>query len=362
MKEIIEIKNKMLKDKNLHHYLKKSIESMGIDENRPLGKFNPWAWWVAITRGCNLRCWHCAARLFPRGEYHHMTMETWKNLIGLIKKVSPNTRLEIGYDGEPTLNPKILDMFKYAKKEAPTIQLMMYTNGTILMKGEITYKDLFESGLNMIQVDMYSTIEKHEKLAKDSGYFYFREHEKPDDFPGIFTYNKDNNIHAIRLSNNPSDWIGRKKKGRNISTFFNNLDWDEAKKHNVYPVKRAPNRRCDLPSKFIPVCYDGDYTFCCFDFFNDVAGKIGNINNGIEEFFSFWLGEYMQDVRWKLYNKDRNSHQFCKTCAFTSIRCDIPYWKSGVLSKYWDGDKFSKLEDWKEITEDKDKIKLKKLF
>ena len=338
MKLIIEIKNKLLKTKGLNPDLKKAIESLGKNKNRPLGKFSPWAWWGEITRGCNLRCWHCATRLFPRNKFKHMKKRTWKNMIHLIKEVSPRTRLEIANAGEPTLHPNILNMLDYARRKCPSIQLMIYTNGTTLINGDITYNELFKAGLNMIQVNMYAPERDHIKLAKESGYFYYTETTKPKTFPGLFTYNKDQKFHAISLCKNPTNWLSKKKKQRNISTFMNHLDWKAANKHGVYPVTKAPNRRCDLPFKFIPTFYDGAYSFCCFDFMREMAGKLGNVNDGVEGFFKFWLGEYMQDTREKLLRKDRNSHKYCSTCKFTSVRCDIPYWKEGMTSMSWNGE------------------------
>ena len=337
MDQVIKIKEKILKTKNLPEDFREAIESMGKNKKRPLGKLNPWAWWGEITRGCNLSCWHCATRLLPKNKFQYMTKSTWKNMIQVIKEVSPYSRLELANAGEPTLHPNILPMLKYAHKECPTLQLMIYTNGVTLINGNITYEELFEAGLNMLQVNMYAPESDHLMLAKNSGYLYFLEGNKPDDFPGLFTYNKDPNVHAVCLCRNPSNWLKRKKNQRNISTFMNHLDWKVAKKHGLYPVKKAPDRRCDLPFKFIPTYFDGDYTFCCFDFMKDVAGKIGSVNDGVEGFFKFWLGKYMQKTRKKLLNKDRNGHKYCKTCAFTSVRCDIPYWKEKVLSKYWNG-------------------------
>lgn len=332
-----ETKSAMLQDTNINKTMKVFVESILKKKKRPLGKLNPWAWWTEITRGCNLRCWHCATRLFTPNEYSYMTIDTWSNMIDVIKECAPYTRLEIGNAGEPTLNPNILEMFAIAKEKCPTIQLMSYTNGTTLINGKITYKELFESGLNMLQVNMYSPFEEHETLVKESGYFYYTEIDKPKYFSGIFTYQNDPNINAVRLNKNPSNWLKRKKNSWSLSTFFNNLDWEEANKRGLFPITDAPNRRCDAPSKYPIIYYDGSYSFCCFDFMRRVAGKIGNINSGIDGFLKYWLGSYMQDVRSKLYKKDRMAHEYCSTCAFTSIRCDIGCWDENMLDDYWDG-------------------------
>lgn len=338
---IHEIKNKLLNG-GPSLEMKSKIMTIGKNKKKPLGKFNPWAWWGEITRGCNLRCGFCATRLFPQGKYEFMSIDAWTKMINIIKEVSPNTRLEIGNAGEPTLNPNIYKMLSIAKEICPTIQLMIYTNGTTLINRETTYKRLFDAGLNMIQVNMYAPEKEHIRLADDSGYFYYLQADKPKDFPGIFTYQKDTNFKAIRLEYNPGNWISRKRNSGKMSTFFNNLDWEEAKKHGIYPVSRPPERRCDLPFKYVNVYFDGSYTFCCFDFMRNVAGKLGNVSDGADGFFEFWFGEYMQDVRKKVYNKKRISHEYCSSCAFTSIRCDIGYWDDSVLNEYWNGESWIK--------------------
>ena len=69
--------------------------------------------------------------------------------------------------------------------------------------------------------------------------------------------------------------------------------------------------------------------------------KFGNINNGLQDFIKHWLGKYMQSTRDLLNSKNRADHEYCSMCKFTSIRCDIPYWKAG-FEQYWNGGKWNK--------------------
>ena len=151
------------------------------------------------------------------------------------------------------------------------------------------------------------------------------------------------------LAENPSNWTTRKFKRVNFSTFFNQLDWEATKKYGIIPVEKAPNRRCEQPFRTVNVGFDGTYSFCCFDFMRHIYGKIGSVNEGLDGFFKFWLGNYMQKTRKLLHFKDRNSHELCNKCSFTSGRCDIPCWSDNCMNKYWDG------ENWKSTD-----IKIKK--
>jgi len=343
-KKLNTLREKMLQ-KDLPENLTNMIKRIGKDSYRPLGGINPWAWWVELTRGCNLRCDFCPTRLFPKGKLDFMDKDTWIALLGLIQEVSPYTRLELCNAGEPTLHPNILEYLKIARDICPNIQILTYTNGTQLVNKKLTYKKLFEAGLNMVFVDMYAPFATHKKLAEESGYYWYYQDDKPKDAPSIFTYQNNPDAHIIMLAENPYNWSTRKLGRGYLQTFFNDLDWPAAKKFGMKPVTEAPKRRCDLPNKFINVNYDGTYIFCCFDYLRHSIDNFGNVSNGLKDFFDFWLGKYMQDTRIKMHNKDRASHEYCSKCRFTSIRCDIPYWKPELSKLYWNGKKWSKVND-----------------
>ena len=150
-----EVKNKLLSD-DLSETMKEAIDLIGKNKKRPLGKFSPWAWGLEPTRGCNLKCWHCTAYMLPKNKYQFMNKKTWINLWKLIKELTPYCRVEMANTGEPTLHPDILEYIKMARQISPNSQIQITTNGTTLIKNQITYKQLFDSGINIIYVDMYA--------------------------------------------------------------------------------------------------------------------------------------------------------------------------------------------------------------
>jgi organic radical activating enzyme len=317
------------------------------DKKFSLGKLRPVAWFVEPTRGCNLQCGFCATRLFPRNEFHFMSEETWISTVDVISKLTPYVRIEFCNAGEPTLNPLFLNFLSYARSKVPYAQLLLYTNGTTLLDGRITYKEMFESGLNVAFVDMYSSLESHMRIAKESGYLILEKDKKTKDSVNVFSYQKNPNIKLIQLSPHPGNWTKQKLRSTGLSTFLNNLDWKSAKHYGLEPVQRPPSRRCQQTTNYANVCWDGEYIFCCFDFMRETAGTLGNVSEGVEGFLKFWFGRYMQDCRNKLWHKDRKSHEKCKKCAFTANRCDIARWGPELLNDYWDGKKWISLEDGK---------------
>lgn len=342
--ELENIKQKLLKNSNfLNKELLNRILSINNDKHKPLGKFNFSYIGLEITRGCNLRCGFCATRLFPVGVYQFMSVETFTKLMQLVQILTPYNRIEIANAGEPTLNPNLCKCLKIGRKISPYTCFQVITNGTLLIKKEISYRDLFENGANIIYVDMYAPKEKHIELAKKSGYHWYLRSEKKETDPAAWTYHKDPNLKCIILQEQPGEWSENKIRFGYLSTFMNNLDWNAAKEYNLYPIQNAPNRRCNQPFRTVNIGFDGTYSFCCFDFMRNIYGKIGNVNEGIEGFFKFWLGNYMQYTRNLLHYKDRNSHHLCKKCSFTSSRGDIPCWDDNSMNHYWDGNNWQSL-------------------
>ena len=274
-----------------------------------------------------------------------MTLETWEQMIDVIRRVSPICRVEIGNAGEPTLNPRFLDFCSSLRQMCPSLQMLTYTNGTTLIDGTISYKDMFDAGLNVVYVDMYAPVDKHEELAKKSGYLYIIDGQENNYNFNVFEYQGNPNFHAIRFSPNPSKWAQKKYATGKLHTFLNNLDWDIALRRGMIPVITPPNRRCDIPTKFPTVLYDGSYAFCCLDFMRETAGKLWNVSDGVEGFFKYWLGKYMQQGRKFLFEKNRQRHPLCSRCSLTTPRCDIAWWPEELLQHYWNGKKWIMLAE-----------------
>ena len=273
------------------NYIREKLSEIGKNPKRPLGKLNPWAWFIEPVRGCNLSCAFCTLKLIQKTEkaYKFITKETWGNILEVIAEVSPFTKLEMANAGEPTLHPELLDLIAMTRKRLPRIQITSYTNGVRLMKGEITYRQLFDAGLNMIFVDMYSPLEKHQKLAEASGEEWYYKYDKKPDQKDVFTNHaqKDPDIKLICLAENPGNWPNRRFSAGRYHTFLNDLDWPVAKKMGLEPVKIAPKRRCDQANRHVNINWDGTYLFCCFDMLRNSVNNFGNINNGLEDFMEF---------------------------------------------------------------------------
>lgn len=320
----------------------------GSTARKPLGMFSPYAWAIEPTRGCNLRCGHCATRIFegsgtPAG-WQFMSEATWVAMWTIIGKVTPRCRVEMANAGEPTLHPRLLEFIKIARELSPGSQIQVTTNGTKLINGDLTYKGIFEAGANVVYTDMYSPVEQHVALAEASGELFYRYETRPAEAPDPWTYHDDPSIRFICLMNNPANWSEKRKKMGRLGTFLNNLDWEAGKKFNMTPVTEPLQRRCSQPVKYVSVHQNGSYELCCQDFMGETAGKLGTVHDGVEGFYRFWFGRDMQMIRRHLDAKDRAAVSECSRCNITFSRCDVRHWPEAAFGSFWDGQKWNEIE------------------
>lgn len=306
---------------------------------------SPWSWAIEPVRGCNLRCGHCATRLFEVGKLDFASEKTWVDLFSLINKITPYCRVEMANAGEPTLHPRILPFLSIARRLAPNAQLQITTNGTKLADGTLTHKQLFNAGINIIYVDMYAPREKHIALAEASGYEWYEYLDPPKGAPNAWTYHG-SHVKFITLMQPPVRWPAKRLALGRLGTWFNNLDWKAAEKYNLFPVTEPIERGCSQPFKYVSVMVDGSFELCCQDLFGETAGKLGNVSDGVEGFDKFWFGEFMQLHRKHLRVKDRAWSPYCSRCNITFSMSDWRMWKDDALTHYWDG------ESWKELIEE----------
>lgn len=309
-----------------------------------LNKLRPHVFNPELVRGCNLRCSFCVARLFPAGQRAVMNGDTWVRFVSLIEAINPTGHITFATIGEPTLHPSFLTFVQYARERLPKIQMELYTNGTTLLQGRIRYKELFEAGINSVFVDMYHDAQEHEAIARASGFAYHVVSKETKSPENLFLHHKDRDFHFILLAPNPGDWHKARKRAKKMQTWLNNLDWSAAREeYGLEPVELAPTRRCDQLQRSLNVSSSGFYNTCCLDCMNETTGKLGTIHDGLEGFFRFWLGDYMQLSRRLLFEKKRREHPLCSRCSFISGRADIALWPESFFESFYDGERWQPL-------------------
>lgn len=312
---------------------------------RPLGRYSPWVWSVEFVRGCNLKCWHCTARLMKK---RFMSLETWEDMCKIMAEMTPYRRLELAQAGEPTLHPHLIECLKMAKRITPTTQIQVTTNGLTLLSGKADLKELFEAGANSVYIDMYGSVEKHIELAKASGAEWYK-YDKPQEIASgpdhrmANTFYGDPKMRLVILQDHPEERLRWRRSGR-LSTFLNHIDFKASLPYGLVPVREPYHRKCTLPMRYSSLSVDGDYLFCCIDFWCESAGHLGNVSKGSPGFIDFWFGRLMQSIRRNLIIGDREKIPYCSRCNCAFSKCDwVRIWPEKIYDKYLEDGKWKPL-------------------
>ena len=318
---------------------------------KPLGKLTPWVWSIEFVRGCNLKCWHCTAPIMVEHDKpQFMTLETWENMCKVMAEITPYTRLELAQGGEPTLHPQLLECLRMAKRITPTTQIQVTTNGVNILAGRISFKELFEAGASSVYVDMYGSVDKFIALAQEAGEgVEWYKYDKPRQIASspkhrmANTYYGDPNMKLIILQDHPEERLKWRKMGR-LSTWLNHLDWNVTIPYGLVPVREPYHRKCTLPMRYSSLSVDGDYIFCCIDFWCETAGLLGNVSQGVEGFKNYWFGRLVQSIRRHLRTGDRDKIPYCSRCNCAFSKCDwVKLWPDEAYESYLKDGKWKKL-------------------
>lgn len=265
-------------------------------------------------------------------------------------KFSPYTRLELAQGGEPTLHPHLLEYIKIAKKLTPTTQLQVTTNGVNILNGRYTFKQLFDAGASSVYIDMYSSVDKFITLAKKAGKgVEWYKYDKPREIASnpkhrmANTYYGDPNMKLIILQDHPEERLKWRKVGR-LSTWLNHIEWDKSIPYGLVPVREPYHRKCTLPMRYTSLSVDGDYIFCCIDFWCETAGLLGNVSQGVEGFKEYWFGRLNQSIRRHLRTGDRGNIPYCSRCNCAFSKCDwVRLWPDEAYESYLENGKWQPL-------------------
>lgn len=309
------------------------------------GNQTPYVFVIENVHGCNLACGHCAMSVLDRTP-KMMTMETWQETMEIVAQVAPTCRVELAMGGEPTLDPKLCAMFREGRRISPLSQFQVTTNGTMLFKGDVTYRDLLDSGCNIVYTDMYQPRERFREMAEASGaewWFYYPQEGEPgpEGHPSPWTYHGPG-TQLIVLQENPANWPASRRNSNLLGTWLNHLNFESSSKASRFGIKEViepPKRRCNQPFTYAPVSWTGDYILCCQDMALETVGH-GNVNEGMDGFMQFWFGQFMQEHRRWLRMKDRKSSPYCSRCSITFSRCDYLHWTDEQVEVWWDGDEW----------------------
>ena len=266
----------------------------------------PFSIQIEPTLGCNLKCNFCAMHAIKEKtkEYSFMSVATATQIATDLNNWLPPRRIEFALRGEPLLNPHIIDIVKTFRVCYPKSQLMLTTNGIILLKNSLLINDLFDAGLNLLNIDCYNnTYNKLDIIAKNSK------------IPVIDYYNNTTNvklygynnakIKAIFLMKDLGLYNG-KKLGRSILNMAGNVN-----PKIVAPLEEPYKKKCAKTYREMSIYYNGIVPICCMDWRQElVMGKFPE-----QSLKDIWNSKEWEVVRELTYNKERIMRP-CYMCDF----------------------------------------------
>ncbi|MCL4376990.1 MAG: radical SAM protein [Actinobacteria bacterium] len=276
--------------------------------------------WIETSSRCNLECRLCVNKDIDPGLKGDMDFDLYKKIIDQIKDYAFD--INLFHRGEPLLNPKIVDMVRYANING--IKTRIHTNATLL--NENLSRELIKAGLNLISfsVDGYSkkTYEKNRINATFevtlNNIIDFLKIKKELNSPIPSTI-----IQVMEFDENLSVKEFQKQKSEFIKN-FDNLPLDKLvirTPHNwgglleiegIKKINREKSRLipCTFPWYSLTIFYNGLVYLCPQDFTGEIP--VGDVNkDSIKDIFN---NEALTEIRSKFKNKDIADLNPCSSC------------------------------------------------
>ncbi len=271
---------------------------------------SPFSIQIEPTEGCNLGCSFCGLRgMREKGTtpWKFMKLKTATDIARKIAEAGWLSKVMFAMHGEPTLNPKLLQIIRTFRQYLPSNMFYIISNGYGFTHDNdpLEYtKALFKAGINHIILDNYAPKGDWSKIVRavQSSYpiIYFGKDKTP-----MFRTERKNDILVLPPIN--MDNIGLVRNLVNHSGAAAPL----SDKHN--------HKRCTMPFREMSFRYNGFVALCCDDFRG--AYNCGNIKD-YEKVDDLWNNERFQAARIMLYNKSR-SFKPCMGCTNQSVRVGL---------------------------------------
>src|SRR6056300_632476 len=237
---------------------------------------------INTTELCNRTCVFCPRH--DKSVYHNrnlnMSLETARLIAHNLSL--DNYKGKISYSGfsENLLNKKFADIIRILKDKLPETTAECNTNGDRLTPQYA--KQLFDSGLDLLYINLYDgidQIEKFDEIMKDI----------------------DRSKYKYRAHYSQADY------GLNINNRGGSITWLGLDEESVDKLKGQP---CHYPFYKMFVDWDGEVIFCANDWQKE--RKVGNLaKNRLKD---VWLGKDLNVIRKRLIKGDR-SESPCNKCT-----------------------------------------------
>jgi len=261
---------------------------------------------IETSLSCQLKCPMCTREIMSSKKLSGiMSFSLFKKIVDECSNHNVFS-IKLSWRGEPLMNPKLIDMIKYAKDKGIK-DVAFLTNGG-LFKND-TPEQLMDAGLDWISFSIDGMNDDYERIRK------------PIKFEQITNIIK--KIHYLKKQRKVKKPLVRIQSisslVRNTPEYFTFWKpWVDrisciAEKPLVNPetILHDPNYICQSPFQRLFITYNGDVVSCHGDYF--LKNIIGNVNtHSIKE---IWTSSKMVNFRNKMRNRQRLDFESCRRCS-----------------------------------------------
>lgn len=284
---------------------------------------------IEPTTACNLRCPECPSglRSFSRATGNLKTDFFRKTLDQISDKL---IYLIFYFQGEPYINPKFLEMVKYANGKG--LYTITSTNGHFL--DDENCKKTIESGLDRIIISLDGTTQEtyesyriggkletvlegtkrlvhwKKKLQSNTPHIIFQflvvkpnEHQIPE----LEQLSNEIGVDEVKLK---TAQIYNYKNGNPLIPTIEKYARYKKQNDGSYAIKNQLLNHCWKLWHACVITWDGIVVPCCFD--KDATHKLGNLQN--DSFKDIWKNEAYKNFRTSLLG-GRNKIDICQNCT-----------------------------------------------
>ncbi len=284
---------------------------------------------IEPTTSCNLRCPECPSGLRSFTRPTGMLNEELFNTV--IDQLAPTlSYLTFYFQGEPYLNPKFLQMARYASSKG--IYTATSTNAHYLDEGNA--RKTIESGLNRLIISLDGTTQQtyesyriggnlekviqgtknilswRKKLGSQTPHVVFQflvvkpnEHQVND----VYALAKELGVDRVALK---TAQIYDYENGSDLIPVNDEYSRYRKESNGTYSIKNDLLDHCWKMWNSCVITWDGKVVPCCFD--KDAHHIMGDLSK--QSFKEIWTGESYRDFRRSLL-KSRSEIEMCRNCT-----------------------------------------------
>jgi len=269
---------------------------------------------IETSVSCQMRCPMCLRRqVDPKLLSGIMDFDLYKKIIDECSERGVYS-VKLSWRGEPLLNPRIVEMVKYAKNRGIK-DVAFLTNGERLSP-ELTV-GLVEAGLDWISFSIDGLDDMYERIRY------------PATYEGI--------VKKVKYLKEYRDQRGRNKPLIRVQTIYSAIKenpseyfriWDKIA-DKVYVIAdqvrgdrvrfpQDPNYVCLEPWRRITIGWNGVVQQCITDY--EEFNSLGDVKN--QSLYEIWHGAKFNELRDLIKNKKIYTNNLCSICHDTGIMCE----------------------------------------